>query len=157
MIGGKKYYCLINYFLKDYFITALHLKFLELPAWQSRVIMMQIQKVLLKQKCYFSYTGLKERRARINRINDIVWAAFLLLGCADIKQVREPYALSGQNLGINKAMPGLLASACREAASKYSAFSAKRRTELSQSNFPVTAQVNSISQGKLEFMLGGTG
>lgn len=81
----------------------------------------------------------------------------MLLGCADIKQVREPYALSGQNLGVNKAMPGLLASACREAASKYSAFSAKRRTELSQSNFPVTGQVNSISQGKLEFMLGGTG
>lgn len=58
---------------------------------------------------------------------------------------------------INKAMPGLLASVCREAASKNSAFSAKGRTELSQPDFPVSAQVNSISQGKLEFMLGGMG
>lgn len=153
----KKICCLINYFLKEYFITALHLKFLELSAWQARVIMMQIQKVLLKQKCYFSYTGLKERRACTHRINYIVQVAFLLLGCADVRQLREPYALTGQNLGVNKAVPGLLASVCREAASKNSAFSAKRRTELSQANFPVTAQVNSISQGKLEFMLGGMG
>lgn len=157
MIGDKKKCCLINYFLKEYFITALHLKFLELPAWQSRVIVMQIQKVLWKQKCYFSYTALKERRARTDRINSIVRVAFLLLGCADIRQVREPYALTGQNMRVNKAVPGLLASVCREAARKNSAFSAKRRTELSQCNFPVTAQVNSISQGKLEFMLEGMG
>lgn len=73
---------------------------------------MQIQKVLLKQKCYFSYTGLKERTAHTHGINYIVQVAFLLLGCADVTQVREPYALTGQNLGLNKAVPGLLASVC---------------------------------------------
>lgn len=71
---------------------------------------MQIQKVLLKQMCYFSYPGLKERRARTHRINSIVPVAFLLLGCADVRQVREPYASTAQNMRVNKAVPGLLAS-----------------------------------------------
>lgn len=61
VISEKKNCCLINYFLNEYITTALHLKFLELLAWQSRVIMMQIQKVQVKQKCYFSYTSLKEK------------------------------------------------------------------------------------------------